>query len=88
MRRTKLESMRDFPIPPPPRKLPCSDYDLKSAASQIIEEGEIVRNRLLTYPAHPAGYPSGSEWCPDGYKIIKATNCDNTSHNKQYAYME
>ena len=22
------------------------------------------------------------------YKIIKAPNCDNTSHNKEYAYME
>ena len=45
-------------------------------------------SRLLTYPAHPSGYPSGSEWCPDGYRIIKAIYSDNTSHNKEYAHME
>ena len=40
------------------------------------------------YPAHPPGYPSGSKWCLDAHKIIKATKCDNTSDNKEYAYME
>ena len=47
-----------------------------------------IEIRVLTYPAHPAGYPSGMGCCPDGYKIITATNSDNTSYNKEYPHTE
>ena len=49
---------------------------------------EVILTSLLTNPAHPAGYPSGSDCYPDGYKMIKAADSDNTFQTKAYAYLE